>query len=80
MDPANLKAYTLRAELLYDSKQYESAIEDINKALTLDPQDYKLHRLKGFCLQCLDQLKVAVKSLLESERLLKELVVKAETD
>lgn len=47
-DPQNAEAYKMRASVLFQMKQYDEALEDINYLIeSLDCQDAQLYLMRG---------------------------------
>ncbi len=70
MEPREPRFYGLKADLLFRQKRYETAIENYDKALQLDPQYYEYYLGRGLTLSRLGRFNEARRDLESSNQLL----------
>jgi len=63
-DPGKRKEYYYsRASAYYNMKKYSEALDDINKAIEIDPRDGRYYSLRGYCYNSMDMYQAAIISL-----------------
>jgi tetratricopeptide (TPR) repeat protein len=63
LDSHNVMSYTARGQAYFSISEYEKALEDFNKCITLEPEESHNYYLRGATFDHLDEMKEAVTDL-----------------
>lgn len=74
LDPHHLETLIALAGLLYQNKDYELALQYLDKAVLLDPTNASVHMIKGLCLMDQNQDREAALDFSRAHALAKDMV------